>query len=58
MRSADEIRKQRDKMIEQQRSYRHAKEGIEAMACAIQVSALTWVLGETSGPTVRVKVED
>lgn len=58
MRSEAEIRSTRDAIKEQQRSYRHAKQQIEAMACAIQVSALTWALGETDGPTVLVKVRD
>lgn len=58
LRSEAEIRSTRDALIEQQRGYRHAKQQIEAMACAIQVSALTWALGETDGPTARVKVRD
>lgn len=58
MRSADEIRKVRDDLIRQQRGLRQAKQQIEAMACAIQASVLTWVLRETDGPTVRIKVED
>lgn len=58
VRSEQEIRQERARIIEQQRSYRHALNRIEAAACSIQVSLLTWVLGEKESPNIRIKVED
>lgn len=54
-RSEGEIRRKREAYAVQQRDYRNASQGIEAMACAIIVSILTRVLGEVSEPTIRVR---
>ena len=57
MRSADEIRAEREKWRRHALEYRHERQRVEAMACALIVGALTYALGETSGPTVRVKLD-
>lgn len=58
MRTADEISFQRERFRLQALEYRHEKQRPEAHLCATIVSVLAWVLGETSGPTVRVKLDD
>lgn len=57
MKSADEIRSRREFYRLQALEYRHEKQRPEAAACALIVGVLSWVLGETSGPTVRVKLD-
>lgn len=58
MRSADEIRAERDRYRAQAKEYGHERQRPEAWLCATIVSVLTWVLGESSGPTARQKLDD
>lgn len=57
VRSADEIRAERDRYKAQAREYGHERQRPEAWLCATIVSVLTWVLGESGGPTVRQKLD-
>jgi hypothetical protein len=57
MRSTEEIRRERERFRQQALEYGHEKQRPEAWLCASIVNTLSWVLGETSGPTVRAKLE-
>jgi hypothetical protein len=57
LRSIDEIKVEREKWRRQALECRHEKQRVEAMACALIVGTLSWVLGETSSPTIRVKLD-
>ena len=57
MRSREEVEAERERFRLQALEYSHEKQRPEAWLCASIVSTLSWVLGETSGPTVRVKLD-
>lgn len=57
MKTADEIRVERERFRRQALEYRHESQKPEAWLCSTIVSTLAWVLGETSAPTVRVKLD-
>ena len=57
MRSEAELREQKEHFRKQALEYRHAKNWAEAWLCASIVGVLSYALGETSSPTVRVKLE-
>ena len=57
MRSRSEVEAQRESFRRQALAYRRAQDGPEALLCAVIVGVLAWVLGETSAPTVRVKLD-
>lgn len=57
MRSADELRIEREKFRRQAIEYRHEKQRPEAWLCATIVSVLSWALGESASPTIRIKLD-
>lgn len=57
MRTTEEVRAERERFRQQALAYKHEKARPEAWLCATIVSVLSWVLGETSTPTARVKLE-
>lgn len=57
MRTADEIRAERDRFRAQALEYRHEKQRPEAWLCATIVSVLSWTLGEIKSPTTRVNLD-
>jgi len=57
MRTEAELRVQLDKFKAQGKTYLHARDGIETMACALVCSVLAYALGETSSPTARFNLD-
>lgn len=51
-----EIRAEIERLIAYVRLRPHAKSDVEKYSAAIMVQALKWALGETTAPTVRVKL--
>jgi hypothetical protein len=57
VRSRDEVLARREEQRRLALEHRAAKRYVEAAACALMVSALSWVLGKTGEPTHRVKLD-
>lgn len=56
MRTADELRAERDRWKARLRELRAARDAIEAAYAAIIINTLSYALGEVSSAATRVKV--